>query len=82
MCFPHTSEETARDSFDRTSEESSLFVGHDTIDADIVDADIILGGTGRQMCGPTGIGFLYGRQSILQTMPPWMGTAPPPSPKP
>jgi len=25
------------------------------------------------MCGPTGIGVLYGRESLLEAMPPWQG---------
>jgi cysteine desulfurase/selenocysteine lyase len=25
------------------------------------------------MCGPTGIGVLYGRESLLRAMPPWQG---------
>ncbi len=25
------------------------------------------------MCGPTGIGFLYGKLDVLRAMPPWMG---------
>ena len=27
----------------------------------------------HKMCGPMGIGVLYGRESILDAMPPWMG---------
>lgn len=26
-----------------------------------------------QMCGPTGIGFLYGKSDILSSMPPFLG---------
>jgi selenocysteine lyase/cysteine desulfurase len=26
-----------------------------------------------QMCGPTGVGFLYGKSDILSTMPPFLG---------
>jgi cysteine desulfurase/selenocysteine lyase len=29
--------------------------------------------SGHKMCGPTGIGVLYGRESLLQAMPPWQG---------
>jgi len=29
--------------------------------------------SGHKMCGPTGIGVLYGRQDLLETMPPFMG---------
>lgn len=29
--------------------------------------------SGHKMLGPTGIGILYGKEEILETMPPWMG---------
>jgi len=29
--------------------------------------------SGHKMCGPTGIGVLYGRLDLLETMPPWHG---------
>jgi cysteine desulfurase/selenocysteine lyase len=29
--------------------------------------------SGHKMCAPTGIGALYGRQEILESMPPWHG---------
>src|ERR1700719_3100293 len=29
--------------------------------------------SGHKMCGPTGIGVLYGRSEILEAMPPWHG---------
>lgn len=29
--------------------------------------------SGHKMCGPTGIGVLYGRMSLLEAMPPWHG---------
>lgn len=29
--------------------------------------------SGHKMCGPTGIGVLWGRQSLLEAMPPFMG---------
>jgi cysteine desulfurase / selenocysteine lyase len=29
--------------------------------------------SGHKMCGPTGIGVLYGRESLLAAMPPWQG---------
>lgn len=27
------------------------------------------------MCGPTGIGFLYGKNHLLSTMPPFLGNS-------
>lgn len=29
--------------------------------------------SGHKMCGPTGIGVLYGRMALLEAMPPWHG---------
>ena len=29
--------------------------------------------SGHKMCGPSGIGFLWGREEILMDMQPWMG---------
>jgi cysteine desulfurase / selenocysteine lyase len=29
--------------------------------------------SGHKMCGPTGIGFLYGKKQLLEAMPPYMG---------
>lgn len=29
--------------------------------------------SGHKMCGPSGIGVLYGKESLLETMPPFMG---------
>ena len=29
--------------------------------------------SGHKMCGPTGIGCLYGRHELLEAMPPWQG---------
>ena len=32
-----------------------------------------LAASGHKMCGPTGIGFLWGREDLLNQMPPWKG---------
>lgn len=32
-----------------------------------------LAASGHKMCGPTGIGFLWGREHLLNQMPPWKG---------
>ena len=45
---------------------------HMKIDVQTLGADWIVG-SGHKMCGPTGIGFLWGRLDVLETMPPWMG---------
>ena len=42
------------------------------VDVSTLGADWIVA-SGHKMCGPTGIGFLWGRKEILDQMPPWMG---------
>jgi cysteine desulfurase/selenocysteine lyase len=45
---------------------------HLPIDVRAIGCDWIVG-SGHKMCGPTGIGFLYGRKEILEEMPPFLG---------
>jgi cysteine desulfurase/selenocysteine lyase len=45
---------------------------HLTVDVQALDCDFYCF-SGHKMCGPTGIGVLYGRQSLLEAMPPWQG---------
>lgn len=47
-------------------------VPHMTIDVQVLDVDFFAF-SGHKMCGPTGIGILYGKQAILEAMPPFMG---------
>jgi cysteine desulfurase/selenocysteine lyase len=45
---------------------------HLRVDVQSLDCDFYCF-SGHKMCGPTGIGVLYGRESLLQAMPPWQG---------
>ncbi|QDS93360.1 putative cysteine desulfurase [Roseimaritima multifibrata] len=45
---------------------------HMAIDVRQWDADFVIF-SGHKLCGPTGIGVLYGRESILDAMPPFLG---------
>ncbi|MDQ2741980.1 MAG: cysteine desulfurase [Chloroflexota bacterium] len=52
--------------------DGSQAVPHLAIDVRRLDVDF-LAFTGHKMLGPMGIGVLYGRRSILEDMPPFMG---------
>jgi cysteine desulfurase/selenocysteine lyase len=45
---------------------------HLKVDVQSLDCDFYCF-SGHKMCGPTGIGVLYGRESLLADMPPWQG---------
>lgn len=45
---------------------------HSPIDVRAWDADFVVF-SGHKICGPTGIGVLYGRESLLDAMPPFLG---------
>ena len=45
---------------------------HLAVDVRALDCDFYCF-SGHKMCGPTGIGVLYGRESLLKSMPPWQG---------
>lgn len=52
--------------------DAAQSVPHLPVNVQQLDADF-LAFSGHKMCGPTGIGVLYGRKCILETMPPFMG---------
>ena len=47
-------------------------VSHMPVDVQALDADFFVF-SGHKMFGPTGIGVVYGRPSVLESMPPWQG---------
>jgi cysteine desulfurase/selenocysteine lyase len=47
-------------------------VPHERVDVQALDADFYAF-SGHKMYGPTGIGVLFGRESLLDAMPPWQG---------
>jgi len=47
-------------------------IPHSKVDVCALDCDFYCF-SGHKMLGPTGIGVLYGRQQLLQAMPPWQG---------
>lgn len=47
-------------------------VPHMRIDVRAIDCDWLVA-SGHKMCAPTGIGFLYGKEELLEEMPPFLG---------
>ncbi|WCJ26247.1 chloroplastic NIFS-like cysteine desulfurase [Euphorbia peplus] len=47
-------------------------VPHMVVDVQHLNADFLVASS-HKMCGPTGIGFLYGKSDLLSTMPPFLG---------
>jgi len=47
-------------------------VSHFPVDVRALDCDFYVF-SGHKLFGPTGIGVLYGRKSLLEAMPPWLG---------
>jgi cysteine desulfurase/selenocysteine lyase len=47
-------------------------VPHMAVDVQALDADFFAFSS-HKMCGPTGIGVLYGKRDLLEAMPPFMG---------
>jgi cysteine desulfurase / selenocysteine lyase len=47
-------------------------VPHMPVDVQQIDCDWLVA-SGHKMCAPTGIGFLYGKLNVLESMPPFFG---------
>ncbi|XP_051115930.1 cysteine desulfurase 1, chloroplastic [Andrographis paniculata] len=47
-------------------------VPHMAVDVKALDPDFLVASS-HKMCGPTGIGFLYGKSELLSAMPPFLG---------
>ncbi len=47
-------------------------LAHQVIDVQSLNIDF-LAGSSHKLCGPTGMGFLWGREELLNTMPPFLG---------
>lgn len=52
--------------------DAAQSVPHLSVDVQALDADF-LAFSAHKMCGPTGIGILYGKMSLLEAMPPFLG---------
>ena len=52
--------------------DASQAVPHQRTDVAQLGADLVAF-TGHKMCGPTGIGVLWGRHDVLEAMPPFLG---------
>jgi cysteine desulfurase/selenocysteine lyase len=51
--------------------DAAQSVPHLSVDVQEIDCDF-LAFSGHKMCGPTGIGILYGRRELLEEMPPFL----------
>jgi len=56
----------------RTLVDAAQSAGHLVLDVEEMGCDF-LALSGHKLCGPTGIGALYGRAEVLAEMPPWQG---------
>jgi cysteine desulfurase/selenocysteine lyase len=52
--------------------DAAQSAGHDLVDVQALGCDFLVCSS-HKMAGPTGMGVLYGRQELLDEMPPWQG---------
>ena len=52
--------------------DAAQSAGHAPVDVQTIGCDF-LAFSGHKICGPTGIGVLYGRRELLEAMPPYQG---------
>jgi cysteine desulfurase/selenocysteine lyase len=52
--------------------DGAQLVAHETVNVQKLDVDF-LAFSGHKLYGPTGIGVLYGKKKLLETMPPFLG---------
>ncbi len=52
--------------------DAAQSAGHEPLDVRALGCDFLVF-SGHKMAGPTGIGVLYGRRALLDTLPPWQG---------
>lgn len=52
--------------------DAAQAVQHIPVDVQELDCDFLVF-SGHKLYGPTGVGVLYGRESLLEQMPPWQG---------
>ncbi len=52
--------------------DAAQSAGHRPLDVQQIGCDF-LACSGHKMCGPMGIGLLYGRHELLESLPPWQG---------
>jgi cysteine desulfurase / selenocysteine lyase len=52
--------------------DAAQSAGHCPVDVRAIGCDF-LAFSGHKICGPTGVGVLYGRRDLLDGMPPWQG---------
>ncbi|ACK49460.1 cysteine desulfurase, SufS subfamily [Methylocella silvestris BL2] len=52
--------------------DAAQAVSHMPVDVQALDCDFLVF-SGHKVFGPTGIGVVYGKQQVLEAMPPWQG---------